>query len=199
MVYHEFLRSRRSVRRFRPNAVPDSALERILSTATYAPSAHNCQPWRFCVLRKSEDKIRLADAMALEFRRDLVADKLPEAEVATRVERTRSRLIASPLVIVLCMDMSEMDTYRDGRRNAAERMMAIQSTAAAGLQLLLAAHAEGLAGVWTCSPLFAPEAVGEVLDLDAAWEPQAMFFLGRPDQTPKEKPVKPLNSVVRMY
>ena len=43
-----------------------------------------------------------------------------------------SRINSSPVVIVLCMDMSEMDVYSDARRADAERMMAIQSTAAAG-------------------------------------------------------------------
>ena len=199
MVHHDFLRSRRSIRRFRPDDVPDSVIERILSTATFAPSAHNRQPWRFCVLKHPGPKSRLADAMAAEFRRDLVADGVSEAEVITRTEQSRSRITSSPLVIVLCMDMSEMDVYPDASRNEAERMMAIQSTAAAGLQLLLAVHAEGLAGVWTCGPLFAPQAVRDALYLDAAWEPQAMYFIGNPDQSPREKALKPLDSVVRMF
>ena len=91
-----------------------------------------------------------------------------------------------------------MDLYPDERRAGAERMMAIQSTAAAGLQLLLAAHAEGLSGVWTCGPLFAPEAVRRALSLDASWEPHAMFFIGRADQTPRPKAMKPLEDVMRI-
>ena len=35
--------------------------------------------------------------------------------------------------------------------------MGTQSVALAGLQLLLAAHAEGLGGTWICWPLFAPD------------------------------------------
>ena len=197
MVLHDFLRSRRSVRRFKPDPVEDAAVDRILASAVCAPSAHNRQPWRFCVLRHPQSKARLADAMAADFRRDLLRDKLPEAEIEARVEGSRARINSSPLVIVLCMDMSEMDVYPDARRAQAERMMAIQSTAAAGLQLLLAAHAEGLAGVWTCGPLFAPEVVRAALELDARWEPQAMFFIGKADQAPRPKDTKPLESVVR--
>jgi F420 biosynthesis protein FbiB-like protein len=196
MAFHEFLRSRRSVRRFTRDDVPDSSIQRILSTATYAPSAHNRQPWRFCVLKNPDAKSRLADAMALEFRNDLLRDGLSDEEVATRIDKSRSRITASPLVIVLCMDMSEMDVYPDARRADAERMMAIQSTAAAGLQLLLAAHAEGLSGVWTCGPLFAPDAVRQALGLDPSWEPQAMFFIGHPDQVPGTKFMKPSEDVV---
>ncbi len=194
---HEFIRSRRSVRRFKPQPVEQAAVERMLVTATSAPSAHNRQPWRFCVVRQPEAKARLADAMAAEFRRDLQRDNLTPADIDIRVETSRTRINSSPLVIVLCMDMTEMDEYPDERRSAAERLMAIQSTAAAGAQLLLAAHAEGLAGVWTCGPLFAPNVVRTVLGLDATWEPQAMFFIGQPDQKPRPKEMKPLESVMR--
>ena len=197
MDYHEFLRSRRSVRRFKPEPVEEAAIQRMLQTATRAPSAHNRQPWRFCVVRQPDAKARLADAMSAEFRRDLLRDNLPAADVEARVAGSRARINSSPLVVVLCLDMSEMDVYPDARRSEAERMMAIQSTAAAGAQLLLAAHAEGLAGVWTCGPLFAPEIVRVALGLDASWEPQAMFFIGHPAQSPKPKEMKPLESIVQ--
>lgn len=197
MDLHAFLRSRRSVRRFKPEAIPDPTVERIIATAACAPSAHNRQPWRFCVVRSAEAKSRLADAMAVDFRRDLVRDSLPVEDVERRVETSRSRINTSPLVIVMCMDTSEMDVYPDARRQEAERIMAIQSTAAAGLQLLLAAEAEGLAGVWTCGPLFAPDAVRQALGLEPAWEPQAMFFIGQAGKEPQIKDSKPLETVVR--
>ena len=197
MDYHSFLRSRRSVRHFKPGDIPDSIIQRIIGTAAYAPSAHNRQPWRFCVLKHAEAKYRLAAAMADEFRNDLIRDDLSDADVTSRVEQSRYRITASPLVIVLCMDTSEMDAYPDARRGQAERTMTIQSAAAAGLQLLLAVHAEGLAGVWTCGPLFAPQAVRSALGLDACWEPQAMFFIGYPAGEPKPKDLKPLEAVVR--
>jgi len=73
---HTFLRTRRSIRRFKPDPVPDSVIEEILTTATFAPSAHNRQPWRFCVLTDLSVKQKLADAMAIEFERDLEQDKL---------------------------------------------------------------------------------------------------------------------------
>ena len=46
----EFLRSRYSVRKFTDQPVPKELLERLLETATWAPSAHNRQPWRMVVL-----------------------------------------------------------------------------------------------------------------------------------------------------
>lgn len=134
--------------------------------------------------------------MAADFRGDLERDNMPEAGIAARLDKSRSKINSSPVVIVLCMDATEMDEYPDARRADAERVMAIQSVANAGAQLLLAAHAEGLGAVWTCGPLFAPEAVKSSLNLPQSWEPQAMFFIGYPDETPKIKVVKKLESIM---
>ncbi len=195
---HGFLRSRRSIRRFKPSPVPEAVLRRILDTATFAPSAHNNQPWRFAVLASAKAKSSLADAMAADFRRDLEADRLPHAEVMTRLDRSRKRIVEAPVIVVLCMDESGMDTYPDERRGQAERTMAVQSVALAGLQLLLAVHAEGLGGVWTCAPLFAPDVVRRALGLPQEWQPQGMFFIGFPAESPREKIIRPAVEVTRI-
>lgn len=194
---HAFLRTRRSIRRFKPDPIPDSVLRDILHTATFAPSAHNRQPWRFIVLTDSSAKIHLSDAMAEEFQRDLEKDNLAPAEISKRVSRSRERITGAPVVIILCLDMSEMDKYPDTRRKKAEYIIATQSAANAGMQLLLAAHAEGLGGVWVCSPMFAQEIVQTALKLSKTWEPQAMFLLGYPIEIPALRERKPLEDVVK--
>lgn len=197
MALHNFLRSRRSIRHFLPKEVEKETLVRILETATHAPSAHNRQPWRFAVLTQPEPKSRLSDFLGAEFRRDLASDGLPQTEIESRLQRSRNRIAESPVVILLCMDVSEMDAYPDQKRAQAEQTMAIQSVAAAGLQLQLAAHAEGLGSVWTCGPLFSSDTVKAALDLPEVWEPQAMFFIGYTNEEPRLKELKPLEAVVR--
>jgi F420 biosynthesis protein FbiB-like protein len=193
---HTFLRARRSVRRFKADLVPDTVTRRILETATFAPSAHNAQPWRFAVAATAEAKDRLIEFMAADFRRDLEKEGTPKAEIAARLERSRRRINEAPLVVIMCMEASGMNEYPDPLRRQAELTMAVQSTALAGLQLLLAAHAEGLGAVWTCGPLFAPEAVRAALELPPAWQPQAMFFIGYPAETPAAPERRPLEQVV---
>jgi nitroreductase len=56
--------------------------------------------------------------------------------------------------------------------------MAVQSTALAGQNLLLAAHALGLASCWMCAPLFCPDVVAETLGLPEDWQPQALIAVG---------------------
>jgi len=192
---HTFLRTRRSIRRFKPDLIPDSVIEDILTTATFAPSAHHRQPWRFAVITEPSTKKKLAKAMAKEFELDLEADSLQPEEIEKKVARSRDRIITAPVIIILCVDMSDMDTYPDVRRKKAEYLMASQSAAGAGMQLLLAAHAEGLGSVWVCSPLFAQETVQATLGLPKSWEPQAMYFLGYPMEIPQARERKPISEI----
>ena len=192
---HTFLRTRRSVRRFKSDRVPDSVIQTILATATYAPSAHNRQPWRFVIVEDSSARKRLAEAMAVDFQRDLESDNVPPEKIQAQVTRSKERITSAPVAILLCLDMSEMDSYPDKRRTKAEFRMTVQSVAAAGMQLLLAAHAEGLGGVWACWPLFAQETIQKTLSLPESWEPQGMVFLGFPMNVPEARERKSLQDI----
>jgi coenzyme F420-0:L-glutamate ligase / coenzyme F420-1:gamma-L-glutamate ligase len=196
-VLYQLLRSRRSVRRFLPQPVPVEMLARILEAATLAPSAHNRQPWRFAVLTTLASRKRLAKEMGADFRRDLLADGVPGEEAEVLVERSNRRITEAPVAIVLCLDPSVGDTYPDPARRQAEYLMGSQSVAMAGGILLLAAHAEGLGGVWVCAPLFAPDTVRQALDLATDWVPQGMLLLGYPANIPEPRPRRPMVEVAQ--
>jgi F420 biosynthesis protein FbiB-like protein len=184
----QFLCTRRSIRRFLPDRVSDETLKHILETATWAPSAHNRQPWRFVVLQDPATKERLVTQMGANFRRDLLADGVAADMAEKQVAQARARLLEAPVLILLCQDTSVGDDYPDAERRNAEFLMGAQSVALAGGQLLLAAHAHGLGGVWVCAPLFAQAVVRNVLDLPGSWDPQAFILLGYPNETPAPRP-----------
>ncbi len=188
---HTFLRTRRSIRRFKPDPVSESVIEEILTTATFAPSAHNRQPWRFAVVTDSSAKVRLGKAVTSKMRADMLTEGANEADIEKRVATSLRRMDEAPVVIVLCRDKTDV---RMGTPE--EAAMGDQSTAAAGLQLLLAAHAEGLGSNWICWPLYAQEETRAALDLPEAWEPQAFYFLGYPDEMPEPKNWKDRKSLV---
>jgi coenzyme F420-0:L-glutamate ligase / coenzyme F420-1:gamma-L-glutamate ligase len=193
------LLGRQSVRRFLARPVPPEVLEPLLAAAAQAPSAHNRQPWRFAVLRAQAARQALAQAMGDEFLRDLLADGLDAQAVETQVKRSHSRILEAPVVVLLCADESLQDVYPDARRQQAEYLMLVQSVALAGENMLLAAHASGLGGVWVCAPLFAPLAVIQALDLPPGWQPQGMLLLGYPAQVPAPRPRQPLDEIVKYY
>ena len=51
---------RRSVRKFKRDSVPEKALKNILDSGRWAPSAGNCQPWRFVVITDVDVKNEVA-------------------------------------------------------------------------------------------------------------------------------------------
>jgi coenzyme F420-0:L-glutamate ligase/coenzyme F420-1:gamma-L-glutamate ligase len=133
--------------------------------------------------------------MGSDFLRDLLSDGQPIEEARRLVARSHERLCQAPVAVLLCMDLSEMDDYPDDARREAERVMAIQSVALAGGNFLLAAHAEGLAGVWVCAPLFTPETARRALELPESWIPQAILYCGYPAAVPAPRPRLPLEQV----
>lgn len=112
--------TRVSVRRYTDEPVADEEISAILHAAMSAPSGVNKQPWEFIVVNEPELLHQLADT-------------LPYAKMAAQ----------APLAIVICGNKERMLTGVDD--NLWE-----QDCSAASENVLLAAHALGLGGVWTC-------------------------------------------------
>jgi nitroreductase len=64
--WSEFVRSRRSVRDFRPDPVPDGALQEVIDDALAAPSWSNTQPYRIAVA-SGERAARIRDELGRRF------------------------------------------------------------------------------------------------------------------------------------
>jgi len=186
---------RRSIRRYRAETVPHELIEAVLEAAIWAPSAHNRQPWRFAVVETQAQKEQLAQAMGARLRRDLQADGLSPELIEADAGRSYSRITNAPVVIVLCLSMVDMDVYTDEKRSQNEYLMAVQSVAMAGQNILLAAHDVGLSACWMCAPLFCPDVVKDALNLHEDWQPQALLTMGYAAET-REKTRKPLEASV---
>jgi coenzyme F420-0:L-glutamate ligase/coenzyme F420-1:gamma-L-glutamate ligase len=177
----DLIRDRRSIRRYKPDPVPPDLIEKLLEAANWAPSAHNRQPWRLAVITNPESKSSLASAMGSRLREDLAADGVSKERIDQDATRSFNRISDAPLLVLLCLTMDDMDRYPDARRMQNEMTMAVQSTAMAGQNLLLAAHALDLGACWMCAPLFCQETVKQTLQLPSGWQPQGLIALGFPD------------------
>ncbi|HDH86682.1 MAG: nitroreductase [Deltaproteobacteria bacterium] len=72
----EAIRSRKSIRAFRPDPVPEHILIKLLGVATRAPSAVNLQPWEFFVVRgKALKEVKSA------YLKDYRFGKLPDPDI----------------------------------------------------------------------------------------------------------------------
>lgn len=107
--------TRRSIREYTPQAVPDELVQKLLEAAMQAPSAGNQQPWHFIVVTDRKQM-------------DALADALPFGKM----------LLTAPLGIVVCVDM-ELEKYRG---------FWVQDCSNATMNILLAAHDQGLGAVW---------------------------------------------------
>jgi nitroreductase len=56
------IEKRRSIRKFKPDSIPDEHVRELLDSARLAPSGCNAQPWRFKIVKEGEVKIKLAEA-----------------------------------------------------------------------------------------------------------------------------------------
>lgn len=182
----DVVRESRSIRRYTRERVPAAIIDQILETAIWAPPALNRQPWRFVLMDDSITRENLAQAMGKALAEDLTADGMPLAAIQRDVERSYQRISSAP---------EDMDRYPDERQQSCEQLMAVQSTAMAGHNLLLAAHALGPGGCWLCALLFCPEVVAETLGLPRKWLPQGLMTMGYPEES-RHRARRPLLSVM---
>ncbi len=62
MSFLDLAKTRRSVRRFKPDPVPEEDLRYVLEAARVAPSANNVQPWKFVIVKDRAKRRELAEA-----------------------------------------------------------------------------------------------------------------------------------------
>jgi nitroreductase len=164
----EAISGRRSVREFRPDPVDEGDLRKILDAGRMAPSAGNCQPTEFVVVKDRAIKERLARAA---YGQTFVAE--------------------APVVIVVCANVPRT-SRRYGRRG--EELYCIQDTAAATQNVHLAAYALGYASCWVGA--FDEDAVAEIIKAPSGVRPLAIVPIGRPAERPSAPPRRRLEEMV---
>lgn len=189
MEAYQAITGRRSLRRFSRIPVARPLLQKLLYGACLAPAPHHTRPWRFVLLETAEARRRLAEAMGAAWRRDLEADGVAPERIAALLARSQRQIEGAPALVLACLIPEGLRPWRDERRQRAEWDMALQSLGCALENIMVAAHAEGLAGFWISAPLFCPEAVREALDLPPEYQAQALIALGYPaaDVSPRPR------------
>lgn len=143
---------RRSVRQYKNMPVDADRRDALLRAGMSAPSGVNRQPWEFFVVENKEVLKQLADG-------------LPYAGMAAE----------APMAIVVC---GNKERFLEGD----DSTLWVQDLSAASENILLAAHALGLGGVWTC--LYPHEdrmeTVSNILGLDNKFVPFNLIPIGYP-------------------
>lgn len=163
----ECIKTRRSVRDFRPDPVDDEVVDEALRLANDAPSAGNLQARDFVIVKNSRTKKALAEAA---YGQDFI--------------RT------APLVVVVCANLDRIKHYGDRGRT----LYCLQDSAAAIENMLLYLHSKGLGAVWVGA--FDERRAGEVLSLPPHARPVALVPIGRPSESGMKRRRLPIESLV---
>lgn len=198
-AYHAIV-ERRSLRQLDARPVPRALIDKLLRAGCLAPAPHHTLPWRFVVLESAESRRRLTDAMGAAWRRDLDRDGVSPQKIEALLAQSRRQIEDAPALVLGCLVAEGLRRWPDERRRRAEWGMAQQSMGGALENIMVAAHAEGLASYWISAPLFCPEAVRDALDLPAAYEAQALIVLGypAPGVTQRPRPEPDISALVQI-
>ncbi|MDO4269456.1 MAG: nitroreductase [Eubacteriales bacterium] len=133
----ETILTRRSMRSFLPDDVPDGLLRSVLTAGQYAPSGSNSQSWRFTAVCGAERLARLNEAVKGCFcAMSYPEDAYPAKRAAVKNSRNPDYHFCyrAPVLILVS--------------NLAGYTNAVADSAAAIENMLLAAHSLGLASCW---------------------------------------------------
>ncbi|HVV59598.1 MAG TPA: nicotinate-nucleotide--dimethylbenzimidazole phosphoribosyltransferase [Gaiellaceae bacterium] len=171
---------RRDIRRFRPDPLPDGALDRLFDAAHRAPSVGLMQPWRFVVVTSDETK---AAMQALAARERLVQGERFDERTRQFLDLKIEGIREAPVSVCVCCDRGPADAEVLGRGTI--RDTDLYSTSCAIQNLWLAARAEGIGVGWVS--FYREEDVQALLGLPPEVVPVAWLCIGYPD----ERPVRP--------
>lgn len=186
----QFMKTRRSIRKFKPEPVSRENLDSILNVARFAPSGHNDQPVEWLVLANRERVAAFLEHVVLWMRE----------EMKKRTELVRSMHLAAVVRAwtqgkdYICLDAPTLVMAHARTKDATTPDM---DPVIAAAWCDLAAHALGLGACWAGYVTFAcrykPE-LKEVLGIPGDHEVKGALMLGRPrvrfQRIPPRNPVK---------
>jgi nitroreductase len=141
----EAIRTRRSIGKVTDQRPTREQIEVMLDAATWAPNHHLTHPWRFVVVA-GDERIRFGEVMAQS-----KIDRMEREGRSTEgeAERLIAKALRAPVIIAVGVEPSDQPK--------AIEIEEIESGAAAVQNMLLAAHALGLATMWrTGDPAYDP-------------------------------------------
>jgi nitroreductase len=194
MEFDEVLKIRRSIRKYKPEPVPEKYLLQLIDAARLAPSALNLQPWRYVLVKEISAIKKIAEYSPNSF----IAD--------------------SPALIICCLDPKAFDSIADTLKKA---MSSGEASLSAGYEsiverngsdkayintllhlnagisfehILLKAADLGLGACWI--GMLDADSIKKLVGIDERYIIPALISVGYPDQQPTEKPRLPIGQLL---
>lgn len=186
----EAIAARRSIRKFKPDPIPEDLLTQVLTAASQAPSGKNRQPWRFVIVKEDQrpEMIRIMT--------QAINHAVAKGEDPGSSEWTAHVMEQAPLTVFVFNPSGLHPWLAHSIDQNFSELVDTQSVGAAIQNMLLAATELGLGSLWICDVFYAYEELsnwlGEKGQLIAA------VSLGYPNETPAARPRKPLSELARV-
>ena len=171
----EAIHTRHSIKQVKPDEVAHELIEKLLEAAVQAPNHHHVRPWRFVVLT-GRARERLGDVMARS-----QGQRRPDLPPET-FDKTRRLPLRAPLLIAVGVDKPTAPTIIETEN--------LSAASAACQNILLAAHALGLGGMWRTGEWASDVNVKEFLGFGADQYITAFLYIGYPEMQ-QEFPPRP--------
>jgi len=196
----EAIAARRSIRRFRPEPLDNAQVEALLEAARLAPSAINCQPWRFKVVRGREDLEWLAATGTCNQRwvanAPVVFVCCADLTCFVRDQAANLRALADTGVMAPEM-LAQVEGYVQRNACAPAEMLrgaAAVNCAIALAQMMLRAVDLGLGSTWI--GMFDEPAIREHFRLPPDLAVMALLAVGKPSEAPPPRARRSLPEIL---
>ena len=191
MEIEQFLglvRRRRSIRKFKPDPIPDEYVEKIIEAARWAMSGANAQPWEFIVIKDQRTKEKIGEIYR-ESRREMNSMEM------IRSDSFRHRMVDTskpppfkdaPTLIVVCGDLRTLQASVAGTNftgGGGPSSTYMKNMANATHTMQLAAAALGLGSGWI-SVHNMEQPLKRLLDVPDILEIHTIVPLGYPAEVP---------------
>jgi nitroreductase len=204
----EVIKTRKSIRRYKPDPIPDEFLDKILEAARWAPTGENYQPWRLIVIKNPETKNKIGNLAKLgsgsrmtawyclgemQRRFEEIQDPVKRAEVLRFMYSGEVSAFAKQAPVIIAV----VGTLMEGSVDVPYDLSACIEN------MLLEAHSLGLGACWVHGPVASTRDAAKfkkILKIPTGmgeYKVIAYIALGWPAEARKHpRPKKPLEEIV---
>lgn len=202
MELWEAIRNRRSIRKFLAEPVYEADLQEIVEAGTLAANAENGQMWRFVAVTNTGIIQKIGQAVLNRI--DSIVNAGRTMGLGEEFDRHKYFMLffrEAPAIIAVfaCTFDSAVERALQPLNMSLKIPVPIdpnqQSIGAAVQNMALVAHAKGYGSTCMYAPVLAYREIGEILEVTEPWALAALIPVGRPAQSPKARPRKPLSEV----
>jgi nitroreductase len=165
----EAIKTRRSMGLVKDEPVPNDVIAKILEAGNWAPSHHRTEPWRFYVLTGAGRK-PLGEALVKIAKENMESPESEESKA--KLEKTAGKPLRAPLIITVAVEPSDNPKVIEIEEYGAAY--------AAAQNMLLAAHALGLAGIWRTGKPCYHTSMNELFGLSDKGKVLGFLYFGYP-------------------